>query len=91
MPKEELEKEGIIYPIKLEYYKIEERCNNYESVYGIEIMKTEYIDNIGRTENEIIKKITTNEKTVDEILKILKKNEVTPVTLKEILEDLYYI
>ena len=44
MNKEQLEEEGIEYPIKLEYYKTSIDEKNVETKYGIEIVKTEYLD-----------------------------------------------
>lgn len=42
--KDKLENNNIYYPIRLEYYKTEE-IDEFKSVYGIEVVKTEYRDN----------------------------------------------
>ena len=45
--KEELQEEGIAYPIKLEYYKIineDEIMKGEKARFGIKVIKTEYIN-----------------------------------------------
>lgn len=89
--KEELEEAGIGYPIKLEYYKIineDEFKKKDKSKYGIKVVKTEYIENNIKTEDETIKYLCSNEQKVDEILNILKENEVTPITTKDVISDI---
>ena len=46
MDKKGLEKEGIYYPIKLDYYKMANQTEEDEKVlkYGIEVVKTKYIN-----------------------------------------------
>lgn len=39
MNKENLRKEGILYPIKLEYYKIKD-LKSKNDIFGIEVVKT---------------------------------------------------
>ena len=82
-----LEKAGIQYPIKLEYYKtsIEE---NVEAPFGIEIVKTEYIDGNVNIETKEITNVTDDEIKQNEILSILKNNEVTPIGLDDVLKEL---
>ena len=72
MNKENLRKEGILYPIKLEYYKIKD-LKSKNDIFGIEVVKTAYIN---------------DEKIENSILDILKRNEVTPVILEDVIEDL---
>ena len=43
MNKEALRKEGILHPIKLEYYKIKD-IKSKNDIFGVEIVKTEYLD-----------------------------------------------
>lgn len=92
--KEEIKECNNKYPIELEYYKI---CNKksgiiqkeYE-VYGVEIIKKEYIGGIIEKESSSIKNITKNEKTVNKLICLLKENEVTPITLNDVVEDFFY-
>ena len=89
--KEKLLKEGINYPIKIDYYKICDNTENKEiTQYGLEIVKTEYKAEKINIENEQVLKVTKEEKIIDSILEKLKKNEVTPVIAKYIVEDLVY-
>ena len=83
---------GIEYPIKLEYYKIKPNIevikNENEVKYGIEVIKTSYINEKTKVENIEIKEFTKDETIVNKILDILKRNEVTPISAKYIVEDL---
>lgn len=90
--KSKLEKEGIFYPIKLEYYKSiekdENRPNNNYVKFEISVVKTEYIpDNIKIVSREV-KDISTDESKIENLLAILKEKEVTPVAVEEIIKDL---
>ncbi|MCF0124347.1 MAG: hypothetical protein HUJ68_01070 [Clostridia bacterium] len=82
--KEKLKEAGIVKPIKLEYYKI---TNEEEEKYGIEIVKTQYINEEIKVENKEIDYITNNEEKIDEILRILKENEVTPIAVQDVICD----
>ena len=89
--KEELEEEGIDYPIKLEYYKIineDEFKKKDKAKYGIKVVKTEYMKDDTKIEDETIKYLCSNEQKVDEILNILKENEVTPIITKDVISDI---
>lgn len=89
--KEKLEKEGIFYPVKLEYYKRidkEEKNKANNRQYGISIVKTEYVPNSTKIENKDIKNICSEEKQIEEILEIFKKNQVTPIAVEDIICDL---
>ena len=87
MNKEELRKEGILYPIKLEYYKIKD-LKSKTDIFGGEVVKTEYLNENIRVEKAAIDKLTNDEKIENSILDILKRNEVTPVILEDVIEDL---
>ncbi len=87
IPKEQLEEAGIEYPIKLDYYKTQEEKNN-EAKYGIEVVKTEYLGKNVNVETKTIKNILNSEEEQEKILKILKRNEVTPVGVDDVLEEL---
>ena len=88
--KEELEEAGIKHPIKLEYYKVineDEFINKNNERYGINIIKTEYIENNTKTEYKTIQYLTSDEQKVENILNILKENEVTPISVQDIVCD----
>jgi len=82
-----LEEAGIHYPIKLEYYKtlIEE---NVEPQFGIEIVKTEYKEGFVNVETKEVNNITNDEEKQNKILTLLKNNEVTPIGLEDVLQEL---
>ena len=89
--REELRKVGIDYPIKLEYYKTNQSENLLEEMntkYGIEIVKTSYINECVEVENIKIEEIIEDESIVNQILDKLKRNEVTPVSAQYVVEDL---
>ena len=87
MNKENLRKEGTLYPIKLEYYKIKD-LKRKNDIFGIEVVKTAYINEEIKVEKASIDKLTNDEKIENSILDILKRNEVTPVILEDVIEDL---
>lgn len=86
--KKELMKIGISYPIKLEYYKTYRNQSTKNSDYGIEIVKKSYSGELTSIEKSIIKHINTEDSVVEEILRVLKENQVTPVVAKEVIQDL---
>lgn len=89
--KERLNKEGINYPIKIEYYKIYDNEENKEIIqYGLEVVKTEYRTEKINVENKEVLKVTKEEKIIDNILDKLKNNEVTPIIARYVVEDLVY-
>ena len=51
----------------------------YKENYGIEIFKTKYKGDEVLTEKAEINNITSDENTIEMLLEILKRNEVTPV------------
>ena len=87
--KEKLEEAGIKYPIKLEYYKIiNEDEYSGSNEYGVNIVKTEYIDKDIKIEEKTIKYVSNSEEKVNDILRILKENEVTPIGVEDVISDL---
>lgn len=88
MNKEKLKEEGFEYPIKLEYYKTSVEEENVETKYGIEIVKTEYLEGNVKIETKEIKDVTNNILERDRIIKLLKKNEVTPIGLEDVIAEL---
>ena len=88
--KEKLKKAGVEHPIKLEYYKIineDEFINKSNAKYGIKIVKTEYLDNDTKVEDKTIKYLSSNEQKINDILTILKDNEVTPICVQDVICD----
>lgn len=89
--KDELD-EKINNPIQVEYYKI---CNNKkkstEKPYGIGVIKT-YSDEL---ETEVEKRefnhIFSKENDANNMLELLIRNKVTPITLKDILKDFVFV
>ena len=78
--------------IELEYYRTKKRRNyflkeNSES-YGIEIVKKEYKGKKVNIEKEKIDKVCNARANIDSILNKLKKFKVTPIGLKDVIEDM---
>ena len=89
--KEKLIKEGIKHPIKLEYYKLineDEIIQKKKPKFGIDVVKTEYIEDKIKVENKCIPYMSDDENKVDEILNIFKENKVTPIAVEDIIVDL---
>lgn len=87
---ETLKEAGINHPIKLEYYKIineDEMIKKEKAKFGINIIKTEYKKEQVKIENKKIQYISNDEKRVEEILNLLKENEVTPIAVEDVLSD----
>lgn len=82
-----LRENNIYHNMELEYYKI--KNNNENKMYGIEIVKREYINNEIQEENKYIKELTKSEETVENLLEKLKKNIVTPTSLEYIITDMF--
>ncbi len=88
--RDELEVAGINYPIKVEYYKItneEEKIKQNKLIYGIQIIKTEYKDKIG-VEQSKVEHITNSEKEIEQILGLMKNNQVTPISLEDVIIEI---
>lgn len=85
-----LDEAGIKYPIKLEYYKTS-REENVQTKYGIEVVKTEYLDGNVRIETKEVKDVFANEEEQEKILTILRNNEVTPIGVEDVLNDLLQV
>lgn len=87
MNKDELRREGILYPIKLEYYKIKD-LKSKNDIFGVEVVKTEYLNEEVKVEKASVDRLTNDETIENSILNLLKRNEVTPVALKDVVQDL---
>lgn len=92
MSRDELANIGVEYPIKLEYYKTqtnEEDVKNQKDIkYGIEVIKTSYINEKAIIEKRTIPEIIRDEIKINRILDKLKNNKVTPVSAEYVIEDL---
>ena len=92
MSREELADIGVEYPIKLEYYKTrtnkEDVKNTNEIKYGIEVIKTSYINEKVDVEKRTIPNIIKNELKINEILNKFKQHKVTPISAEYVIEDL---
>ena len=80
-----LQEAGIEHPIKLEYYKT---ISNEQKLFGIDIVKTEYIKNNTIKEEKIMKHISNDETIIDRMLKIFKSYAVTPIIAQDVADDL---
>lgn len=88
MDKKILEDEGIEYPVKLEYFKLID-TEDVEAKYGIEIVKTDYINGKININSNKIKNITNYQQEIDKILSTFRNNEVTPNGMEDILIDMF--
>ena len=73
-------------PIELEYYATKDESNS-DKIYGIGITKKCTSNDEVSIEQKEINHITEQEKEVKQLLKILLKNKVTPICLKDVLQD----
>ena len=92
MSKAELEDMGVKYPIKLEYYKTQTNeadvKNQKDIKYGVEVIKTTYVDEQVAVERKTIPEIMADEQKVNKILDKFRQNKVTPVSAEYIIEDM---
>lgn len=79
------------YKIDLSYYKtmyplqVEEE----QKIYGIEVIKKEWNQNqMLKTEKIEIENITNKEDEAERLLKLLKENKVTPITVTDVIDDI---
>jgi len=49
----------------------------------------EYVNGEVITSKDKVTALTQNEEIVEKVLEVLKRNEVTPTTFKEVIEDLF--
>lgn len=81
-----LKEAGIQYPIKVEYYKLKDENNEK---YGIEIIKREYKPKNINIEKQVLKSLSKDECKIERMLELFEKNEVTPISAGEIIEDFF--
>ena len=56
-------------------------------MYGIEIVKKEYFGRRHLKKKENIYNITNDETVIDNLLQVLRRNKVTPVSLNDVIEE----
>lgn len=92
LDKTDLKETNIKNRIELEYYRIRKRKNYFlkenTETYGIEIVKKEYQGKKVNIEKEKIDRISNKKSRIDSILSLLKEFKVTPVSLKDVVEDI---
>ena len=76
------------YPIKLEYYKTIKTEEDVKAKYGIEIVVTEFINGKVNIESKAIDDIVNTSEQIDNILTILKNNEVTPIGIEDAIDEI---
>ena len=78
--------------IELEYYRTKKRKKYFTrentEIYGIEIVKKEYSGKKVNIEKEKIDRISNKESSINSILNKLKQFKVTPITLKDVIDDM---
>jgi len=81
---------GAEAPFSLEYYILEDDIDfkSKKRIYGIEIIKTEEQNGIKLKEKKSIEGISSSENIIFGIIKMLDSNLVTPITLKDVIEDM---
>lgn len=83
----ELQMNGTFYPIIVEYYITENETEMSNLKYGIEVVKTEFLDEEIKEVNKI-DNVCSNEAKTNEILSVLLNGEVTPTAVQDVLDDL---
>ena len=77
--------------IEIEYYKISKKIwrnvGKKINLYGIEIIKKEYLGRRKVKEKNNLYNITSDEGVIDNLLNVLKRNRVTPIGLKDVIEE----
>lgn len=76
------------FPINLEYYKIHyHELQTEEKPYGIGIIKTHQDEVETIMEKSEFNHIFRQEAEAEDMIKLLMEHEVTPISLRDILED----
>lgn len=80
--------------IELEYYRIKKKKYHFlkenTETYGIEVVKKEYLGQKISVEKEKIDRISSKKSSIDSILNTLKEFKVTPIALKDVIEDMIH-
>lgn len=78
------------FKIHLTYYKTQDCLNlgDKNVSYGMQVVKKQTDGNTMKVETKEFSNIVDTEEKVDNILEILKRNKVTPVAVRDVLEDM---
>ena len=77
------------HTIMLKYYKTKlKKYSKDEKKYGVGVIKTEIGSNQINEEKQEFNKICSHKSEVENLLNILLRNKVTPISLKYVLEDM---
>ena len=78
--------------VLVEYYITEEdegdEAYDKYKPYGIEVVKKQKIDGVVYREIKSVKAMSNDREQVENLLSILHKNTVTPITVGDVMEDL---
>ena len=76
--------------VALEYYKIKEETtkDHSKNIFGVEIIKKEYLGNEIAEETKTMNYIAEQEEKADQIIEKLYSNKVTPMSLEDVMTDL---
>ena len=89
LDEKDLLESDINYEVELEYYKTQKDKKNKDSkIYGIEIVRKDYITENTVSENNIVEYITEDENKLNNIIEIIKRNKVLPQDLEYVVKDL---
>lgn len=92
LDKTDLREANIKNRIELEYYRTKKRKNLFlkedSTSYGIEVVKKEYQGRKVNVEREKIDRISDKLSNINIILSKLKQYKVTPIALKDVVDDM---
>ncbi len=74
--------------IELEYYETSNLVEENGRKYGIEVVKKEKGNKKFNIESKIVNNISNEEKHINNLLKILMLNKVTPISVDDIISDI---
>ncbi len=75
--------------IILEYYLLESDIEDIEELKGMRTFGVEIVKNAGGAEETTaVKNVSASRSEMNEIIGLLSRNSVTPVTLTEVLDDI---
>lgn len=89
---EDMEEEDVSNQFKIEYYQVESAMTEASHLvkYGVEILKRDVV-NDDILERKEIRDITNIEEKIYNVLDILYRNKVTPVSVEDVIEDLQFM
>ena len=75
--------------IELEYYETRNLTEINERKYGIEIIKKKEESEKFNIESKIVNNISSKEQEINKLLNILMANKVTPISVDDIISDMF--